>query len=130
MGTKTLKTSAHVIVCEIGICAILSVAILVTKQLSSDVLENISKIEQPLFDFNMAVIMAFLIAIITNNAFCLDGNRLKRIARQSLVFFLINSCGLIVSFCFDDYALAVMVSITFGNLLKFWDITENILGVI
>lgn len=128
MKAKSLKASSRIFIAEITLSVIVFCISRVV--LDQEVLSNLENIKQPLFDFNLAIVITFLISLVTNDAFRLDGNRLKRIARASALFFIVNSCFLIVSFYFDGHVVLIMGIITLGNLYKFWDITKNILNVI
>ena len=55
---------------------------------------------------------------------------MKRIARNSTILFLTNSIIMIAYVWLGYYGIAIIIPALVGNVMKFWDISKNILEVI
>lgn len=92
--------------------------------------EALSTSCQNLQDFNIAVTIAFLINMVTNRSFQYKGRNLSLIARHSVVLVLGNSLLLSLYPFFGAFKVAVVLPTILGNLVQFWNISKNILGVV
>ncbi len=135
-NSKGLKPSIFIFLCEMLVLLIAFVGVSLCNDgvmFVARLLEGLKLGEtlQPLFDLNMAIIVAFLIALVTNRAFCYKDMALNRIARNSTAFFIVNSLLLVIGFALNvEMATCIFVVVTIGNLVKFWDIAKNLLGVL
>lgn len=92
--------------------------------------ESIFATCQNLYDFNLAITIAFLVTMVTSRSFRYKERDLPVIAQHSALFFITNSLLMSIYPNLGSYAIALVLPLLLGNLFQLWNISRHILGVI
>lgn len=83
-----------------------------------------------LFELNLAIVIAFMMAIIVERKIEYRGKQLKRITRNSVLIVVINSIIMSSYGLCGMFGLAVVVPTLIGNMCRVWGICREILEII
>ena len=123
-------TNRKIIFGEFGLGILLAIACQMSTQLQLPVKDAVASINANCFELNSAMTIAFLVALISGEAFTFKGRNMKAIARNSTVLFLANSFIMGLYPLAGLYAPALVLATLGGNIIKFYSVSRNILMVI
>lgn len=83
-----------------------------------------------LFELNLAIVIAFIMAIIVERKIAYKGRQLKRITKNSVLIVVINSIIMSSYGLCGMFGLAVVVPTLIGNMCRVWGICREILEII
>lgn len=83
-----------------------------------------------LFELNLAVVIAFMIAILADRKIKYKNMQLKRIASNSILIVAVNSIVMSGYSLCGSFGLAIIVPTLVGNMCRVWGICREILEVV
>ena len=94
---------------------------------------NVSEIQTVLanfFEVNLAIVWAFMVAMVTNKVISTRYGPLKRIAREGLIVMIANTLLMATYSLSDEWGIVITIATLSGNLRQIWIILRDVLKVI
>lgn len=127
-----MKTLRQVFIVEAIMAIALSVELVIINEapIRQELSDTYINFLSNLFELNLAIVIAFIMAIIVERKIAYKGRQLKRITKNSVLIVVINSIIMSSYGLCGMFGLAVVVPTLIGNMCRVWGICREILEII